>query len=53
MVTRGEVGGGMGEIGGGRGGWFKESTCCDEHRVMYGSVESLHCTETNIMLYVN
>ena len=26
----------------------------DEHRVMYGSVESLYCTpETNITLYVN
>ena len=45
MVTRGEVGGGMGEIGEGDH---------DEHWVMYGSVESLYCTpETNITLYVN
>ena len=28
---------------------IKEGTCRDEHRVMYGSVESLHFTpETNI-----
>ena len=32
---------------------IKKYTCCDEHEVMYGSVESLYCTpETNIM-YVN
>ena len=44
MITRGEVGGAMGEIGEG----IKEGTCCDEHWVLYGTVESLHCTpETN------
>ena len=44
MVTRGEMGGGMG---------FKGCTC-DEHWMLYVSVESLNCThETNIMLYVN
>jgi len=32
---------------------IKECTC-DEHQVMYGSVESLYYTpETNITLYVN
>lgn len=32
---------------------LKEFTS-DEHRVMYGSVESLYCTsETNITLYIN
>ena len=32
---------------------IKEPTCCDEHWVMYGSVESLYCTpETNITLHV-
>jgi len=42
------------------GGWarwvmgFKEGTCCDEHRVLYVSDESLNSTpETNITLYVN
>ena len=40
----------MDEIGDGDSGMH----CCDEHWVMYGSVESLHCTsETNITLYVN
>ena len=40
MVTRGEQCGGMG--------------ICDAHKVVYGSVESLHCLpETNITLYVN
>ena len=45
---------------GGSGGWvkwmkgIKECTCCDEHLVFYGSVESLICTlETSITLYVN
>ena len=33
---------------------IKECTCCDEHQVLYGSVELLYCTpETNITLYVN
>ena len=32
---------------------IKECTCDEEHWVMYGSVELLHCTpETNIALYV-
>ena len=32
---------------------IKEGTC-DEHWVLYGSVESLYCTPgTNITLYVN
>ena len=32
----------------------KEYTYRDEHWVMYGIVESLHCTpETNVTLYVN
>ena len=49
MVTREEVVGGMGEIGDG----IKKGTC-NEHQVLYGSVESLCCTpETNITLYVN
>ena len=44
MVTRGEVGRGMG-MG------IKEHTCSDEHRMMYGSVELLYCIpETNITL---
>ena len=50
MVTTKEVG----------GGWVKqvmeinESTCHDEHWVMYGIVESLYnIPETNITLYVN
>lgn len=46
--------------GGGSGsGWvtqvteIKDSTC-DEHQVMYSSVESLHCIpETNSVLHVN
>ena len=39
---------------GGRNRCWDEGTCHDEHRVMYGSVESLYCTpETNITLYVN
>ena len=30
---------------------IKEGTCCDEHQVMYGIVESLYCTpETNVTL---
>jgi len=50
MVTRGEVGGRMGEIVMG----IKECTCHDEHLVMYRIVESLYRTpETNITLYVN
>ena len=33
---------------------IKECTCCDEHQVMYRSVESLYYTpETNLTLYVN
>ena len=40
------MGGGIGEVG--------ECTCCDEHGVMYGSVESLYRTsETKITQYVN
>lgn len=32
----------------------KERDCCDERRVMDGSVESLNCTpETTITLYIN
>ena len=32
---------------------IKEVTPCDEHREIYGSVESLHCTpETNIILHI-
>ena len=50
MVTRGEVAGGMGEIGDG----VKDCTCWDEHKVMYGTAESLYSTpETNITLYIN
>ena len=50
-VTRGKVGGRMGEIG---VMGIKEGTCCDEHQVSYGRVESLYCTpETIITLYVN
>lgn len=46
MVTSGERWG-MGETGDG-------GTCQDEHWVMYGSVERLHCTsEINTVLYVN
>ena len=44
----------------GGGGWvkwvvgIKECTCCNEHKVLHGGVESLHCTpETNITLYAN
>ena len=49
MVTRGEVGGGIGEIG----DEDEEDICHDEHGVMYGSAESLYCTpETHITLYV-
>ena len=50
MATRGDVSRGMvkGMMG------TKECTCCDEHQVMYGSVESLYCTlESNITLCVN
>lgn len=33
---------------------IKESICCDEHWVSYGSAESLYCTpETNMALYVH
>ena len=33
---------------------IKEGICCDEHRMMYGSVESLNfIPETNITLYIN
>ena len=33
---------------------IKEGICCDEHRVLYVSVESLNSTpETNITLHVN
>ena len=48
------------QSGGGQGNGLnkvmeiKECTCCDEHWVMYGSVESLYYTpESNITLYVN
>ena len=35
-------------------GFYKEDTCCDEHQLLYGSVESLYCTpETNVTLYDN
>ena len=40
MVTRGEVGGGWVKLVMG----MKECTCCDEHRVLSGSAESLYCT---------
>ena len=40
MVTRGEVGRGMVKYVMG----LKECTCCDEHQVLYISVESLNCT---------
>ena len=50
LVTRGEVGGEMGELGDGDQG----CTCRDEHRVMEGSVESLCRTPaTHMTLYVN
>ena len=50
MVTRGEVGRGMGEIGEQVMG-IKEDTYHDEYRVMYRIVESLYCTpETNMTL---
>ena len=33
---------------------IQEGTWSEEHQVLYGSVQSLHCTpETNITLYVN
>ena len=49
MVTRGEVGGGMGEMGVG----LSRDTCGDGHLVSYGRFESLHRSlETNI-LHVN
>ena len=49
MVTGGERLGCVGEAGVG----LKACTC-DEHQVLYGNVESLHCTpETNITLHVN
>ena len=44
---------------GGWGGWVKQvigikEDTCDEHQVMYGSVESLYCIpEINLTLYVN
>ena len=48
MVTRREVGGGMGKI------VIQECTYHDEHRVMYRIVETLyHTPETDITLYVN
>ena len=40
MVARGEVGGRMGEIGDGDQGVY----LCDEYQVLYGSAESLYCT---------
>ena len=48
-----EVGGGLGVIR--RWGLrIKEYTCCDEHWMLYGSVESLYYTpETYITLYAN
>ena len=50
MVTRREVGGGIGEIGDGD----KEYTYHDVHWVMYRIAESLYCTpDTNTTLYVN
>ena len=40
----------MGETGGG----IKKPTSRDEHRVMYGSADSLYCTwKANRILYVN
>ena len=40
----------MGEVGDGD----KEYIYCDEHWIVYRTVETLHCTpETNITLYVN
>ena len=33
---------------------IKDCICCDEHLVLYASIESLNCTpETNITLYVS
>ena len=50
MVTRGEVSEEMSEIGDGD----EECTCCDEHWVLDGRVESLYYSpETNITLYIN
>ena len=49
MITRGELGEGMGEIDDGD----SEYTYPDEHWVMYRIVEWLYCTsETNITLYL-
>lgn len=49
MVTRGEVGGGVGEKA-----VDEEGTYPDEHWVMSGGAESLYCTpKTSITLYVN
>ena len=44
--------GGMGERGIGiKVIGIKKCACCDEHQVLYGTVESLYCTpETNITL---
>lgn len=49
MTTKGEVDGGMGKIG----SEDSRAHTCDEIWVLYGSAESLNCTETNIALYVN
>ena len=52
MVPKGEVGRGMGETGDGD----KEGTCCDEHQVLYGSVEmsNHHIVHLKLILhYVN
>ena len=52
MVTRGEVGGGMGEVG--EVPKYLRSTSATSNLMVYGSVESLYCTpETNITLYPN
>ena len=50
LVVRREVGGAMvrGRV------TEKECTCCDEHQVLYRTIESPYCTpETKITLYVN
>ena len=52
--TEGYGGGGRWQMGQMGGGDFKEGTCCDEHRVLYVSDESLNSKpETKITLYVN
>ena len=49
MVTIGDGGENMGQIDDG----IREGTCCDEHRMLYESGESLYCTpESNITLCV-